>query len=328
MSLYEDIVKQARRNMLKLTLSQQRELQKIYEGAIESLAAKAGKAKAGGLTERWLLDYKDTLQGVEKQLSNDIRRSIFKVIRETGEYAVLPDITLFREVLKKYNLDIGPHFTEMFSQVPSGVLESIIKGDLYKDGKGLSSRIWVAAGDFGNSIDYVIKQALAEKKSAFALTKDLEQFVKDPARRPFKWGTVYPKMKNKRIDYNAQRLARTSITHAHRESQYRSAQRNPFVEAIHWQLSAEHYNRQVRRWGEDICDEYARQNDYGLGKGNFPKDQVPLSHPMCLCVTSPVIVKSLDQVADELRDWLHGGNNPVLDKWYSKYGEYFATKRA
>lgn len=327
MAGYEQMVMEARRNMLKLTLKEQRELQKVYEGAIESLTNKAGKANKGGLTERWLLDYKDTLKGVEKDLSNDIRRSIFKVVRESGEYAVLPDITLFKEVLKKYKLDLGPHFTEMFSQVPQDVLKAIMKGDLYKDGRGLSSRIWSVAGDFGNSVDYMIKKALVEKKSAYSLAKDLEQLVNDPAKRPFTWGTVYPNMRNKKIDFNAQRLARTSITHAHRESQYESAQRNPFVEAIHWQLSSEHYYRQVKHFGEDICDEYAR-HDEGLGTGNFPKDQVPLGHPQCLCHTYGVIVKSLDQVANELHDWMHGGNNPTLDKWYEQYGEYFATKSA
>lgn len=326
MSSYEKLVKEARKNMLKLTLKEQRELQKIYEGAIESLIKKAAKANKKSLNERWLLDYLKTLKQVEKQLSNGIRRSIFKVIRESGEYAVNPDKKLFQGIIDKYKLDLGPHFTEMFSSVPNEVLESIIKGDLYKDGKGLSDRIWNTIDDFGNIIDYVIKQAMAEKKNAYELAKDLEQFVKDPMKRPWDWKKVYPKVGNKKVDYNAQRLARTSITHAFRESQYRSAQRNPFIEAIHWELSSEHYSRQVAKWGPDECDDYANQNDYGLGVGNFPKDDVPLSHPQCLCSTIPVIVKSLDEVADELRKWLDGGYNPALNKWYNEYGEYFATR--
>lgn len=39
----------------------------------------------------------------------------------------------------------------------------------------------------------------------------------------------------------------------------------------------------------------------------------------------PVIEKSLEEVADELRDWIDGEENPVLDDWYLRYGEYFET---
>jgi hypothetical protein len=326
MSLYEELIKEARKNMLSLTLKQQKEIQKIYEGAIEELSMKAGKVKKESLTERWLLDYRDNLKGVERQLSDDVRRSIFKVINQSGQYAVAPDKEFLTAVFDKIEFDPGPHFTEMFSQVPVDILESIIKGDLYKDGKGLSKRIWNISNDFGDNIDYIIKRAMVEKKSAIALVKDLETFVKDPAKRPSNWGSCYPKLRSKQVDYNAQRLARTSITHGFRESQYRSAEKNPFVTAIHWSLSPEHYVRQVMRHGEDECDIYAKQNDYGLGRGNFPVDNVPLSHPQCLCSTYAVIVKSLDEVADELRDWVHGGSNTKLDQWYNEYGEYFATK--
>ncbi|WP_352419824.1 hypothetical protein [Proteiniborus sp.] len=41
----------------------------------------------------------------------------------------------------------------------------------------------------------------------------------------------------------------------------------------------------------------------------------------------PVITKSLDDVANELRDWVEGGSNAKLDKWYNEYGDYFAFKR-
>ncbi len=46
----------------------------------------------------------------------------------------------------------------------------------------------------------------------------------------------------------------------------------------------------------------------------------------------PVISKPLDDVAIELRGWLDGESNPMLDEWYDKYGMYFIgeyiTKKA
>jgi hypothetical protein len=328
MSLYEELIKKARKDLLKLTLQQQREIVNIYEGAVDELSDRAKSAKDKSLSQRWALDYMEAVKEARDVLKRNLQRSITQNVKAAGQYATNVDLQLFVQAQALAGIDLGPHFTDMFSTVPDGVLESIIKGDLYRDGKGLSERIWRTSSRFGNDIDYIIKRGIAEKKSAVELAKDLEWYVKPESQRPWSWGKVYPNLRTRQVDYNAQRLARTSITHGYRESQYRSAQRNPFVEAIHWELSGQHYIRQVKHWGPDECDDYATQDDYGLGTGNFPKDKVPLSHPQCLCVTWPVIPKSTEQVADELRDWMRGGFNPKLDEWYWKHGEYFAFKRA
>lgn len=192
----------------------------------------------------------------------------------------------------------------------------MIKGRLYKDHKSLSERIWKLTNEFGQNIDYIIKRAMEEKKTAYELAKDLEEFVKPESRRLWDWGKVYPNMRNVQIDYNAQRLARTVITHGFREAQYQAAKKNPFVEAIHWELSPQHYERQVKKWGEDICDEYAR-HDEGLGKGNFKIDEAPIGHPQCLCSTWPVIVKSIDDIVAELKEWVRNPEgNKKLNDWY------------
>ena len=40
--------------------------------------------------------------------------------------------------------------------------------------------------------------------------------------------------------------------------------KNPFCESIHWELSSEHWKRQVVHGGRDCCDDYAEQDDYDL----------------------------------------------------------------
>src|SRR3712207_8740436 len=78
-----------------------------------------------------------------------------------------------------------------------------------------------------------------------------------------------------KVSYQAQRLARTSITHSFAETTIENAKNNPFNIGIKWILSASHYEKQVKRHGPDICDEYA-------DKIFKPKD-VPLQHPNCAC---------------------------------------------
>ena len=137
--------------------------------------------------------------------------------------------------------------------------------------------------------------------------------MKDPAKRDTTWGRCYPHLRNKRVDYNAMRLARTSINHAYQTSSIQSSNMNPFVEGIQWH-SAMIHGRTC-----ELCMERHGQI--------YPIDDVPLDHPNGLCTMIPYIPKSLDEVAIELRNWVDGGSNPKLDLWYNEYGDYFAFKR-
>lgn len=328
-SLYQQLIKQGRRKLLLTTIGAQREILEIYEGVIEELSERAEKAKDKSLTKRWIEDYIEKgLRPAQRELAKQLNDRIRSSMMTAGGGGADFDLQLFSQAITRADIDLGPHFTEMFSSVPELALRAILNGGLYKDGRGLTERVWWTTNAFGKDIDYIIKQGIAAKKSALELARDLEAFIKPAAQRPWSWGKVYPGLRSKQVDYNAQRLARTSITHAFRESQYKSAERNPFVEAMHWGLSEQHYARQIEPYGPDECDDYAEQNDYGLGVGNFPKDNVPLSHPQCLCHTYPVVAKSLDQVASELKAWVDGASNPMLDEWYWKYGRHYMPKAA
>lgn len=301
------MVKATRKMMLKLTLEQEIELQKIYRGAIKDLSTEIEKEET--LTQLWLKDYRNALIDTSNKLAMDLTKKIYDSAEKSAKYGAYADTKLFEVLQTEDDVHLPPEVTGMFTSVPDEVLRTMIAGDIYRDGRSLSDRVWRCRNDFNESIDYVLKKGISVKKSSYELAKDLEQFVKEPSKRAWDWGNVYPLMRGKQIDFNAQRLARTTITHAYREAQYRAAARNPFVTAIHWELSAEHYVRQVARWGEDECDVYAEQDWYELGTGNFPADEVPIGHPQCLCYTYGVIPQSLDEIADELIAWGEGEDN-------------------
>ena len=86
---------------------------------------------------------------------------------------------------------------------------------------------------------------------------------------------------------------------------------------MHQKLSPYYGARQVDRFGEDECDDYANNDYYNLGQGNFPPAEVPVTHPNCLCIQTAVIPKSLDEIGEEIGDQLKGGNNPNLDNWFN-----------
>lgn len=313
MNEYEKIAKEIRKRVSRLTLQQQRELLQLYDDVIKELAEKASKSKSKNLTERWVKDYLKELEKVRKELTKELNKSIKGYTTKAAKIGTEVEQQILSEAFKLAGIDPGDHFTTMFSQVQDKVVKNIISGNLYKDKRTLSNRIWNYTNEFGQDVQYIINKAILEKKSAIELAKDLQQFVKDPAKRPTTWGKVYPNLKNKRVDYNAQRLARTAINHSYQTASIKSSSMNPFVEGIEWRSALIH-GRTCQ-----ICRERHGRI--------FPKDDVPLDHPNGLCTMVPVANKSLDKVATELKGWLDGANNPMLDQWYKKYGNYFAFKK-
>lgn len=313
MNEYEEISQETRKKVSKLTLEQQKDLLDLYNDVIKDLAKKAKKSKSKSLTERWILDYQKQLKLSKKELRAQINKQIKSSISKSAKLGAEGQQLIMKEIFAMADIDPGDHFTTMFSKVNDNIVKDIISGNLYKDNKTLSSRIWRYGNEFEKDIQYVVNKAMLEKKSAIELAKDLETYVKDTAKRDSDWSSSYPNLKNKRVEYNAMRLARTSINHSYQNSTIQSSSMNPFVEGIEW-WSALIHGRTC-----ELCRERH-------GKV-YDKDKVPLDHPNGLCTMLPYIPKSLDEVATELRGWVGGASNNKLDKWYNKYGDYFAFKK-
>ena len=258
-------VKEIRKRVSKLTLQQQRELLQLYDDAIKELADKAGESKSKSLTERWAKDYLKELEKARKELAKELNKSIKGYTTKAAKIGTEAEQQILSKAFKLAGIDPGDHFKTMFSRVQDKVVKDIISGNLYKDKRTLSQRIWNYANEFGQDIQYMVNRGLLEKKSAIELAKDLEQFVKEPAKRETTWGKAYPNLKNKRVDYNAMRLARTSINHSYQTASIQSSALNPFVEGIEWRSALIH-----GRTCEVCMERHGRV---------YPVKSVPLDHP-------------------------------------------------
>jgi len=248
-----------------------------------------------------------------KELRVEIKKQITSSIKESTKLGIEGQQIIMKQIFGIAGIDTGGHFTSMFSKVNDNVIKDIISGNLYKDKKTLSDRIWSYGDEFDKDIQYTVNQAILEKKSAIELAADLEKYVLDSAKRGSDWGSCYPQLKNKKVDYNAMRLARTSINHSYQTASIQSSNLNPFVEDIEWN-SAQIHGRTC-----DLCMERHGQI--------FPKNDVPLDHTNGLCTMIPHIPNSLDNIAAELRYWLDGNDNSKLDSWYNEHGLYFANRK-
>lgn len=102
--------------------------------------------------------------------------------------------------------------------------------------------------------------------------------------------------------YIAERIARTETARAYADGFLSRYDNDPDVVAYEFKLSTRHPDI-------DICDMYADCDMFNLGKGVYPKDQIPLIplHPHCLC-RYVAVYKPKNQPKNQrekaVREWL------------------------
>ena len=212
---------------------------------------------------------------------------------------------------------LGIEVTGAYSYIPNDVVKEIITGKLYEGRWTLNSAIWKSTAKTKNDIDYIVAKGIAGQKSTLEIAQDLEKYVNPAKRKDFQWSKVYPGSA-KVVDYNAQRLARTMVSHAYQDSLVRSTRDNPFVECYRWLTSGS--DRTC-----DICIERS-EGFHGVvinGKpmeGCYYASDIPLDHPNGMCAVETVIEDDFNKIGSRLADWVNGKNDPALDKFAASMG--------
>lgn len=305
---YLKLCQEAQNKKLKLAKKQEQQIKKIYDDMYLKVSKKLNKVNPNTLSERYLEELKKELEKEIRTIHRQVGKIIKKNIEKSSELANNVQLDFFMSINSQYNLNMKDTFSSMFSKIPKDAMNEILFGKAYKDRKGLSERIWEYNNKFSKDIDYVIAEGIAAKKSTYEIAKDLEKYVNPNTVKDWDWNKVYPNT-SKKVDYNAQRLARTAVNHAFQQAQKRSCEKNPYVEGIRW-ISANSHGRTC-----ELCRE--RDNQV------FKVNDVPLDHPNGLCTTVPEIPMSLEEIGTELRAWVDGDTNNKLDKWFKDYREDF-----
>lgn len=166
------------------------------------------------------------------------------------------------------------------------------------EGLGLSEHVWKQAEDMKAAIELGIDVAIGDGRDAQQLSRDLRSYLQEPKRlyrRVRDKGGVLRLSKAAKMYHpgqgvyrssakNAQRLARTEINMAYRESEFLRWQKLDFVVGIRVCLSNNHTVMNSK--GEpvplvDICDELW---------GDYPKTFKFVGwHPQCRCYVVPIL---------------------------------------
>lgn len=281
-----------------LTKEQEDEISKLYRRVYLEARKKAQAVpKDGTVSQQIQKQYLNKLQkqldkaykslgvGLEKEIKKQAEKSAGAVVSSAKEWAG----------------EIGLSIEGAWSRVPTDIVNALVTGQVYGGNWSLSSAIWSDIQNKQSDINTIIAEGVAANKSAYDIAKDLEKYVDPNARKAWDWNKVYPGTA-KKVDYNAQRLARTMVSHAYQQSLERVCKKNPFVTGYIWHSSG------TERMC-DLCEE--RDGQF------FPKGDLPMDHPNGMCTFSAEIPDSMEDIADRLADWANGGEDADLDKWYT-----------
>ena len=293
---YLPLVQAARERVLRISAQQSRDLARIYAEIAADLRRESAKRGVHTLTYRFLMDYAKNLRKESEEIFAGQRDLIAGNLRSAAGTTVEAQRAFFAQAAPQ----LSGRFSDVFSRASQKAVNELLSGGIYENFAGLSERIWNYRGSFDRDISEIIRRGILAKKPAFNLAKDLELYLDPSAAKPWDWNKVYPGVSRK-VDYNAQRLARTSVTHAYQLALEHSTRDNPFVTKYQWLAGNSH----ARICG--LC--LSRDGKY------FDKGSVPLDHPNGMCTIIPVVEKSYDEIAAALADWANGGENPALDNW-------------
>lgn len=280
-----------------ITSAQEKEIAKLYRRVYQGIRKQIQAIpKNGNISSRMRKQYLEKLQSqldeAYKELRNDVKKTVEDNIEKAAQ--AVADST------GKFLKDVGLTIEGAYSFVPKDIVTMLSTGQLYQGNWSLSKALWKDVQKHQFDINRIIAEGVAANKSAYDIAKDLEKYVDPSARKEWDWSKVYPGT-NKKVDYNAQRLARTMVSHAYQQSLERVCKNNPFVSGYIWQSA--HSSR--------VCPICANRDGQFYKKG-----ELPLDHPNGVCTFIAEIEGSMKDVGERLGDWVNGKEDSNLDNWY------------
>lgn len=302
------VEKQARTKLTKLNKQMQNDILKAYTTAGKQLAAGYKKSKSATATKALYASY-------TKKIAEETEQIIREYALKGAKLAPEVEKLIMSKAFQLAGLDTSlanDVFGNMVGKLGMESVKNIIAGGIYKDGVGLSARIWQASAMSANSIQEVIAAGLAQDMGAAKLSKLLQDYVNPTARKAWSnekirelLGDGYAAW-NKTLEYNALRLARTTLAHTATMSMRQAKRMNPYAIKIMW--------HSVHAAGRtcSICED--------MDGKIFKTEECPFDHPNGMCYQTHEFDKSLEEIADELADWCNGNPNPMLDEWWKTCG--------
>lgn len=297
-----DLDNYLKRDKLKLNKKEQQEILKAYTRAFDNMMKEYKRNS----------HKKNASQIARTAYCKQLYDEIYKIIKEYNMKASEDILNAHADMLLKdvdyyKNTELYKQIKEKVNIVNRSIIEQMIKGQIYKDGQGLSERLWKSINNSGDKIEEAIMSMIAEGKGATEIAKNLTQFAKqghkiwDRAKIKEKLGSAYAgKYGAGGIDYEALRLARTTLNHQSQLAHMNSHKVNPYSQKVKWH-SAHQANRTCQQ-----CED--REGKI------FNAKECPFDHPNGMCFLEDIFCidekeVSTVEMAEDIGKWIRGEKN-------------------
>lgn len=292
-----------------LTNAELKSIGKLYEQWAKDIdkewGNKATKSQPAADKKLQMMKLRTALKREADYISEQVEKSIKTNIYTMSNYVV----DAMYENLKNLGINSKALRASMAS-IPQNVVENIVSGSIYGGGAGnwrLSKAIWGDNSQTLSNLYKIVGGGIAQNKSIYEIANELSKYVNPRVAKQWnlkdaKGVSIYPK----KVEYSAQRLARTLSQHAYQQSIVQTTLKNPMVLGIRWRAN-----------GSRVCD-ICKARDGQV----YPKDELPLDHPNGMCVMEPIYLEDSDQM---IANWVNSpqGTYPSMDVWAKELGYKF-----
>lgn len=259
---------------------QQKEIERVFNGIADAIDAEL-EIKGEGISEYELYTLEKEIETQLKESKEQIEKIILAGVATIITACMSPSINMLEKVDKEYGSNLSGKYKEDI-KIKDRV-NDVLSGKSYTDGISLSNRIWKSSNKQIRDIKTILREGIKNNTSTYNIAKDIEKYIRPNAKKNWSWSNVYPGTA-KKVDYNAQRLARTTITHTYQEAYKESVRANPFIEQIK-------YNASNNPRTCPMCSDRDGRR-YNI-------DDAPLDHPNGRCFFTSVIPDNLtDRIAE------------------------------
>lgn len=295
MSYIDEMNKLARKKQIKESKAMMRKILGVYEQTFAKLSREwiavlksngLEHTQASKLKQAYMVQVHSKILDIQAQYGIKASTNYLELAK-----SMYGDTDEFNDS-KKYN-----EFNKMVDNVVDICNEDYLKymysGSIYKDGKGLSSRIWESVGRDSSKLEDEIMSCIGKGMASKDMVKYLGKFIKSG-----------------NASYNAMRIGRTTYCHMSQLAMQDSARVNPYIQGIKW-----HSVHAVGR----TCAQ-CKERD---GQVYEPK-KLPFDHPNGMCYMTAVTMlngkeATATDIAKDLKKWLNGEpNSGIMDKWYKQ----------
>ena len=296
----------------QLTKEQEKQIGKIYIKAFKDIEKKLEKCTDNKYRERLLRAYQtqiyDELYPLIERGIIEITGAILNIQRESMT-------ELLQEVLDNQTEIVdGKHKLQVIVDITNRrLVDQMVKGKIYYNGRGLDKMLWDVAKCAEDKLNLAITSCIAEGMGAVEMSQNLKEFATGGhhtwSRNKIKekLGPGYARKYSGGLDYEALRLARTTLTHQSQLATLATSKINPYMNAVIW-----HSDHQAGR----TCQQCIDRNGT---KYYIDKESVPLDHPNGMCWLEPAYSMTSEEIANDMKAWGKGEpNSGLMDKIYKR----------